>query len=429
MKQVPVSIFLCLVLAACSSKDPIPGVREELAVAEVGEWIAADVDKTPVAVDEEKENADYPQAFHNATHCYPPVKFSLSPTEIWQSSVDFESSRSVRMMAAPVAADGRVFCIDAGGVVYAFNQKNGKQLWRRSTTIVEKDGQIGGAIAYAAGRVVVTSSFSECFLLDAKDGKILWRVKLPAPSKGDGITVLNGKAFIICSNSSLQVVNLADGRVLWSHSGMVSDSSYIGDSAVAIDDGVVYAVYPSGEIYALLEETGAVIWDAMMSKFSLTNVAHAFSHLRACPVLKDGVLYVVAANGQTAAFDAKSGKLHWKSSCGGLQTPVVSGDSIFVFNCQSELLCLNRHTGKKRWERKLTSVVEEISDWCGMLLLKDHLLLVTPQGKLMYVSVRDGRIKKTLPLDDSGYGVSMNPVVANGTMYLLLNCGKIVAYR
>jgi outer membrane protein assembly factor BamB len=333
------------------------------------------------------------------------------------------------MTAAPVAAEGKVFCIDAGGIVYAFDQKNGKRLWRVSTTIVGKDGQIGGAIAYDAGRVIVTSSFAECILLDSKDGKILWRIKLPAPSKGDGITVMNGKAFITCSNSCLQVIDIDNGKVLWSHSGMVSGSTYIGDSAVAIADGIVYAVYPSGEIYALLEETGAVIWDSMMTKFSLTNVAHAFSHLRACPVVKDGAVYVTAANGQTAAFNAKSGKLLWKSNYGGLQTPVVSGNSIFIFNCQSEVVCLNRHSGKKRWERKLTSVPKEISDWYGMLLLKDLLLLVSPSGTLMYVSIHDGKIRKTIKLNDSGDGISMNPIIANRTMYLLLNCGKIVAYR
>ncbi|MDR3186859.1 MAG: PQQ-binding-like beta-propeller repeat protein [Holosporaceae bacterium] len=431
MKRFPtLGFMLSLLLVGCSSKEPLTGTREELVIAEIGDGkISSEFDASPVALDAEKYNGEYPQAFFDASHCYSPMKFSLSPAEIWSSSLDFESSGSIIMTAAPVIADGTVFCVDAGGIVYAIDQKTGRRLWRVSTTIVGKDGQIGGAIAYGGGRIIATSSFSECFALDAKDGKILWRIKLPATCKGDGITIANGKAFISCSNSSLQVVDISNGKVLWSHSGMVSDATYIGSSGAAVVDGVVYLTYPSGEVYALLEETGAVIWDAMMSKFSLTNVSRAFAHPRACPVLKNGVAYISAANSQTSAFDAKTGKLIWKNDFGSVQTPIVSGNSIFIFNTKSELVCLNRENGKKRWSTRLAEEEEHISDWHGMLLLKDNLLMISPRGRLTFVSVYDGKVGKIMDMDDGGDGISVNPVIADGTMYLLMNEGKISAYR
>jgi glucose dehydrogenase len=191
----------------------------------------------------------------------------------------------------------------------------------------------------------------------------------------------------------------------------------------------VYFAYPSGEVFALLEETGAVIWDAMLAKFSITNASNAFSHPRACPVVKGGIVYFVGANEQTNAFDIKTGKLLWRSDYGGVQTPVLSGDNIFVFSSKSELVCLNARTGKQRWATSLETDSNLIADWYGMTLIKDHILMVAPGGRLIYVSAYDGKIKNVVTIDGSGDGISVNPVIADGVLYLLLNSGQIVAYR
>ncbi|MDR1334399.1 MAG: PQQ-binding-like beta-propeller repeat protein [Holosporaceae bacterium] len=422
--------ILGTLLAGCSSKDQLKGKREELIISEYDEDMIKTVDRSPVIVDSGNENnSEFTQPHFNPEHCYAPLKFSLAPQKIWSSALDFETSESIKMTAAPVVAEGKVFCMDAAGIVYAFDQKIGKRLWRKSTTLVGKDGQIGGAIAYDAGCLIVTSSFAEGFCLNAKDGNILWRIKLPAACKGDGITVRNGKAFLMCSNSSLHCINLANGKTLWSHSGMLTDSTFVGSSSVAISDGIVCFAYPSGEVFALLEETGTVLWDAMLSKFSLTNAARAFSHPRACPIVKDGVVYLAAANEQTSAFDIKSGKLLWRSDYGGIQTPVVNGNSIFIFNSKSELICLNRNTGHKRWAKKLTHKEDRLVDWSGMIPVKDHILVLSPIGYMQFVSMCDGKINKTIFIDEGSSGISVNPVIAGGTMYVPTNSGKLVAYR
>jgi outer membrane protein assembly factor BamB len=428
MKKKRVASFvLSALLAGCSSKEPLPGAREELIVSELGGEAANNIDSAPVVLDSSVENnSEFVQAHFNSSHCYAPLNFSASPSEVWRSDMDFESTRSIKMTAAPIVAEGKVFCLDAAGVVYAFDQKTGERLWRKSLTIVGKDGQIGGAIAYDAGRLVVTSSFAEAFSLDAKTGNILWRIKLPAPCKGDGITIRGGKAFVMCSNSSLRKIDINDGKILWSHSGMIADTTFIGSASPAVDDGVVYFAYPSGEVFALLEETGAVVWEAMLSKFSLTNAARAFTHPRACPVLKDGIAYFTSANEQTTAFNAKNGKLRWRSDCGGVQTPIVSGNSIFVFSSKSELACLNKDTGKKRWLCKLATDEKEIADWYGMILVKDRLAMISPNGLLIFVSARGGKIEKII---DIGEEISVNPAIANGTMFVPLNCGKIAAFK
>ena len=413
-----------LLLGGCSEKEPLRGARENILLSEsVGEQENA-IDKSQVIIDEEIANATFPQPYMNAAHCYNPLKLSTSATKLWSAKLDFEATKSIKMVAAPVIADGKVFCIDAGGIVYAFNSKTGDEIWRKSVTIAGKDGQTGAAIAYDNGRLIVSSCFSECFSMNAKTGDINWRIKLPASCKGDSITISDSRVFLMCSNSTLQVIDIENGKLLWTHSGITSDSVFLGGAGVAVADGVAYFAYPSGEIFALLVETGTSIWESAFPKFSISNAAQAFAHPKASPVVKDGVVYFIAANEQTAAYNAKTGERLWIKDYGGVQTPIVSGNSIFVFNSRSELVCLNRLTGNLRWKSVLDS--KNKHDWYGMILLKNHILAVSPEGNLAFVSVKNGKIER---LEATGEEIAVNPIIADSTLYILSSDGEISAYK
>lgn len=416
-----------LVLAGCSEKEALKGVRENVLSSDaVGEH-RENIDASSVIVDAEEHNRTYAQPYMNSAHCYAPVKFTASADlqEIWAASLDFEATKSIKMTASPIVADGKVFCIDAGGIVYAFDAQTGERLWQRSATIAGKDGQTGAAIAYDKGHLIVATCFSEAMSLNPKTGAIQWRIKLPASGKGDAITISEGRVFFLCSNSTLQVVDINSGKLLWSHSGITSESAYLGSAAVAVDGGMVYLAYPSGEIFALLVETGATIWESAFPKFSVSNAARAFAHPKASPVVKDGVVYFVAANEQTAAFDAKVGTRLWIKDYGGLQTPIVSGNSIFIVNARSEMVCLNRFTGALRWRSALDD--QRKNDWYGTILLKDRILALSPAGEMLFISLKNGKVTRVGK--NVGSSVSVNPVIADSTLYILSNDGDLSAYK
>lgn len=421
-KITALSVLSVFLISGCSQDEKLPGRREILFK---NTEIQTAIDKTPVIVETTVNYRDFSQPYLNSSHTYAPLAFSLNPKQIWSFGLDYEANKVLQNTASPLVAEGKVFGIDAAGIVYALDKKTGKRLWRVSTNIIEKDGQIGCAMAYYNGRLLVSSSYSEMFSLDAKTGKILWRIKLPALCKGDGITIANGQAFVACSNSSMNAIDIDTGKILWTHSGMVSDSIFIGSAGACFDNGVLYAAYPSGEIFALHAENGSVLWDSMISKFSLTDMARSRTHIRACPVIKDGRLYVVSSAGQTVALDPETGLQIWSSDFGGLQTPIVSGNSVFVQSFNAELVCLNKDTGALRWKTVLSNEKNPMEDWYGQLLIKDHILSISAEGEMTLVSVTDGKIKKRVKLSDK---ISVNPVIADETMYLLTD-SNICAYR
>lgn len=429
MKKALLFSALGLLLVGCSTKEKLKGERISIALSEGTEDSETKTDSTPVELDNAASNTECTQAFYSSTHSYAPLKMSCKFSQLWSANLDFASDPTIRATASPIVANGKVFCMDAGGIVYALNAKTGKRIWRQSTTIKGKDGQTGGALAYSDGVLVVNTAFAESVGFEANTGKILWRIKLPAASKGDAITIRDGKAFMLCQNSSLNVVDIKTGRILWSHTGILSEAKYLGSPSAAVDNEAVYVVYPSGEIFALLLANGSVLWDAMVSKFSLTNTAETYVDPRACPVVKGDTLYVVAANGQTLAFNTRTGERIWSADLGSVQAPIVSGNSIFVCNANSELVCLNRNNGHKRWSTSLERETKFVSNWYGQVLCENHIVTLSPYGRLSLISPKTGAIEKVINIENYEDAISLNPVVANGIMYVQLNSGKVVAYR
>ncbi|MDR0968329.1 MAG: hypothetical protein LBL99_01685, partial [Holosporaceae bacterium] len=120
MKKDRAALYVVLAsLAACSSKEPLPGTREELIIAESSEEIAkGTVDPSPAVIDSSEEsNAEFVQAHFNSSHYYNPLKFSNSPREIWRSNLDFESTEALKMTAAPAVAAPALPAAPAGAVV------------------------------------------------------------------------------------------------------------------------------------------------------------------------------------------------------------------------------------------------------------------------------------------------------------------------
>lgn len=417
MKKVVVFSFLGLVLAGCTSKEPLEGVRKDIILSEVQR---DERDSSSVVLDQTS------------------VKLSKNLNLRWSNDMKYGSSKSLRMASSAVTGNGKVFCIDAGGLVYAFDAKSGKKLWEKTTTIKGKDGQVGGALSYSDGKLIVTSSFSEAFAFDERNGEMLWRIKLPACCKGDGITISDEKVYLLCDNSSLQVVDIHDGKLLWSHSGMMMDTTYMGSAGVVVKDDVVYLSYPSGEVFALLSN-GSVLWSAMLSKFSFINAGESFSHPRACPIIKDNLIYFTSANQRITAFDIGSGNIIWKRDFGGLESPLVSGNSIFVIDSSMGLVCLNKDNGKIRWTRPLKTEdsssfswfgkSESFIEWFGPIQSSNDLVVIASNGTVATISAEDGSIKSYKRLDNFGQGITARPIVSENTLYFVSSDGTVFAYK
>ena len=142
-------------------------------------------------------------------------------------------------------------------------------------------------------------------------------------------------------------------------------------------------------------------------------------------------MFAVGQGGRTVALEIVSGQRIWEQNFAGISTPWVAGEWLFLVTDDARLVCLARATGKVRWIHQLRHYKNEKGHknpftWYGPVLAGNRLILTNSRGQIVSASPETG--EEGAVIDDSK-SFSLPPVVANSTLYVLDQKGRISAYR
>jgi outer membrane protein assembly factor BamB len=143
------------------------------------------------------------------------------------------------------------------------------------------------------------------------------------------------------------------------------------------------------------------------------------------------MVFAISHSGIMGAININTGDRVWTRDIGGIQTPWMAGDFLYVLTTDDLLLCLERKDGKVKWVHQLQrwKNMEDKEDpivWSGPVLVSDRLIVVSSDGYAMSISPYSGQLLGRVEIPDGTY---IAPVVANGTLYLLTNSAQLVALR
>ena len=192
------------------------------------------------------------------------------------------------------------------------------------------------------------------------------------------------------------------------------------------------APFSSGEVFALRVENGRIAWvENLGTRRASTGTLASLSDINGEPVIDRGRVFVVSHSGRMAALDLTTGSQIWDQTIGGVQTPWVAGDFLYVVTSENTLLCLSREDGRIRWVRQLKrysdeEAKEEPIQWSGPVLASDRLFLASSAGVAVSISPYSGRVLGWLKLPDA---VAVPPIVANEMLYFLTDQAEVVALR
>jgi outer membrane protein assembly factor BamB len=349
----------------------------------------------------------------------------------WRTSIGSGSSRSGRIAAPPVIADGRVFTMDAGTQLTALDATSGSRLWTFDVE-PEKEGAggAGGGITYDRGRLYVGTGYAQVIALEAETGKEIWRQTLTAPLRA-GPTVGAGRLFAITVDNQMHALDLATGRRQWAHSGITETAGFYGGSSPAVEGTIAIAAFSSGEIFALRVDNGRVLWSDSLAGALRADPVSSLADIRGLPVIDRGQVFAASNASRVVAIDLRSGGRIWEQNFGSLSTPWLAGDFIYMVTVDSELVCVTRRDGRIRWVTQLRRFRDEKQKrgrvvWAGPVLAGSKLFVANSEGEALTVSPLDGEIDTHIRLPG---GVFVAPVVANRTTYVLTDDGDLVALR
>ena len=377
-------------------------------------------------------NADWAQPGGNAAKSMSHVALGTSLSRAFAVSIGEGSGNKARLGAAPVVADGKIFTVDSGATVSAFDAGTGATLWQ--TRITGEGGNenalFGGGVSFDNGRVYATNGLGYAAALDAGTGAQIWKVRPGGPLRG-APTIANDNVYVVSQDNQLFALNPADGTTRWNEAGTVELAGVFGNATPAAAQGTVVAGYSSGELTAYRYENGRTVWQDALARTSISTTVAALSDIDADPVIADGRVYAVGQGGRMVALELNTGQRIWEINIAGISTPWVAGEWVFVVTDQGQLLALARSSGRIKWMTQLPRWRDEEDKkgrigWTGPVLAGDRLILVNSLGQIVNVSPYDGSIQSTV---ETGMPATLPPVVAGSTLYILHDSGQLTAWR
>ena len=434
-RVVSLLVATALIATGCdafkSNKEKLPGERISVLALEKPIEPDPDLASLEVALPRPETNQNWPQPgglpSHDMGHPDLPDQLSVK----WSTEIGEGASRYAQLLDGPVVNDGIVYTMDSKSLVSAWNAADGKKLWQTDITPEDNDSQAwGGGISFEGGQVFATSGYGQVLALDAKDGSIKWRVPAGSPLRG-APTVGEGRVFAITVDNQLQALSTEDGHRLWSYDAIPESAEFAGSASPAIDGNAVIASFSSGEVVALRVENGRVLWTDSLSATRRFDAMSTLADIRGRPVVDRGRVYVISHSGRMAAIDARNGNRVWEQDVGGIYSPWIAGDFIYVLSNSNELVCLTRADGRVRWMTQLDSW-EDMEDksgplhWSGPLLAGDRLIAVGSNGQVWSVSPYTGDVLGHIELPAGSF---LPPIVADNTLYLMTNDAELSALR
>ncbi|MFV3076401.1 PQQ-binding-like beta-propeller repeat protein [Niveispirillum fermenti] len=437
--RVAAPLLACLLLSGCgitdwfSSDDDAPKLGgSRISVLQFQQQLEVDpqVAATEVALPEAVVNADWAQAGGNPAHNPGHVALGANLKRVWSASVEGSSS-SRRLLAGPVIAGGRAYVLDTDYDLHVLDAATGRRVWRRNVLREKQEGSaFGGGVAVHGGRVYTTNGFGEAVAMDSETGDVVWRRRIAGPIRS-APTVLEGRVFVSAVDNQVISLSADNGALQWYHTGFLEPAALLGGSAAAIEGDTAIVPYSSGELFALRVENGRQAWQDSLAAFRRGENLTGLADIRGLPVIAGGVAYAISHSGRMVAVDIRSGQRVWEQDIGGITTPAVVGDWIFVTTNDCQVVAMTRADGRIRWISQLDQWEdpEDREDpilWTGPLVAGGRLLLTNNQGELVELSLSDGGVQKRTKLPGPAIQA---PVVAGETLYILTEDGDLVAYR
>jgi len=423
----------CSVLKHKQKKTPVLGERIPVLTTESDAQLDAATTAMPMTLPAPVANTDWTQSGGNAAKSMGQLALGTTLHNLFSVQAGRGSSLTARLASSPIVANGRVYTIDTLGAVRAFDTQTGAQIWASQTPFDDRNNTpslYGGGLSYDNGRVFATNGVGWVSAIAEANGGILWKVRPGGPLRG-APTVSNGAVYVMSQDNQIYSLKEEDGSNNWSQAASLEIAGVFGSASPAVGAGTVVAGFSSGELNAYRYENGRQVWQDTLQRTSIRTSVSSLSDIDADPVIDNGQVFAVGGGGRMVALDLTSGQRQWELNIAGIATPWVAGDWVFVVTDDAKLMCLYRLNGHVRWINQMPQFEHPKSkkgeiEYTGPILAGGRLIVAGSNGTLINVDPATGNYQSQTRV---GAGVSLPPVVANSTLYVYDDDGRLHAFR
>ena len=310
-----------------------------------------------------------------------------------------------------------VIFFDNKGTVLQFDEKS-KLIWKKNY-YTKSEKKLDPILQFANNNkyLVVADNLTKYYLLDLRNGNLVWSKKNLAPFNSQ-IKIYKDRFFIIDFTNTLRCISLKNGEEIWNFQ---TEESFIRSQkklSMAIVGEVIYFNNSLGDISAVNINDGGLLWQ--LPTTSNIIVESAFSLETSDIVADENNLFFSNNKNQFFSIDIKSGNFNWINKVNSNIRPILVGNFLITVSLEGYLIVIDKITGNII---KVTDVFNNFNPKKrdkifpeGFVVGLKNIYLSTNTGRLLVIDIKSGKTISTLKVDNEKIS---RPFILNKNLYLV----------
>ncbi len=264
------------------------------------------------------------------------------------------------LKASPGVREERVYFGDVDGNFFCVEAASGRQVWK-----FQAEGEVTSGTAFARDLVLFGCGDESLYCLDTQ-GRKLWQFQVPGGPVLGSPSVFKNQTFVSGCDSAVHVVDLDTGKEVKA----IEIGGQTG-AAPALRDGKLYLATMSNTVVALDLEKAEVAW--------AFDSGRGQPFYASCSVTQRDVI-AGSRDKRVYCLDRATGKRRWDFVTGGRieGSPVVAGSRVYAGSMDGHLYVIDLEKGTELQRVKLDSPLT------GSLAVAHGRLLVGTQKGTLY---------------------------------------------
>ena len=333
------------------------------------------------------------------------------------SKYNFKTIKSFSNFEPEILIDNNhLFYFDSNGSIIKFDN-NSNIVWKQNY-YSKQDKKLQPILFFGKSGedLFIADSLANYYVINKNTGKLKWKKK-HSSSFNSQIKTFGDKALVIDMENKLRCFSLETGDLLWSVKTQQSLLRSQKKQSLILNNQNVFFSNSIGDVTAVDISSGKVIWQTpTQSNVTFTNTYF----LKLSDIVSDkDAIFVSNNNNQFLSIDLLSGAINWKQDFSSELRPAIIGDYLVTISDDGLLVTMNKESGQiirindlfKNIKEKRKKNFQPI----GFLVGKFYIYVSTNNGRVLVVNFREGKIEKTLKLDNKKL---QRPVYFNKSLYI-----------
>lgn len=354
----------------------------------------------------------------------PVFKASYQPKIAWSRSIGNGVDKYFSQLQ-PAVDNKAVYVAARDGLVKAFSVDKGKQLWsidlsKHESNVLNRSARLSGGIGLTADTLYIGTENAQVFAIDISNGDLRWMSKVSGEVIASPVYD-SGKVVIHTTRGDLIALDSNSGDELWKLANNQPKLTLRGSSTPSVSQGGVVFGRADGYIAGALIDNGQPIWQLPVARPYGATELDRLVDVDMQPIIRNGIVYVLAYNGNLLAIDLLKGQQLWSQEYAGYNDITLAGNDIYLTDYRSHVYAVNRNDGAKLWENKQLSY----RFVTGPTIANEFLVVGDAEGYLHWIDRASGGFVAQQKLDSDG--LYQAPVATATHLYLQTRSGKLIA--